>query len=103
MKAGVIFFHSNLSSLYPRKWIDDCVNSIYHQTYKDFTVYELNYGGTADFYYPAERSSQYQQSIIKLPNHSEAQNHILNIAFKDCDIVFNTNMDDIYRSDRNRS
>ena len=45
MKKGVIFFHSNIQNLYPKRWVDKCINSTIFQRERDFKIYEINYGG----------------------------------------------------------
>ena len=45
MKVGIICYHKNLSN-YPKEWIEKFRDSIRNQTWKAYTIYELNYGGT---------------------------------------------------------
>jgi hypothetical protein len=102
MKIGVVFFHKNIKSIYHEEWIKKCVESILSQTVKDFSIYEINYGG-GDY-------SVLEGSEIKNPhffiseekeNHAEAMNIVISLAFDDgCDCVFNTNLDDFYDSRR---
>ena len=44
IKTAVIFFHKNIHTLYKKKWIEDCVNSILNQENVLFDIYEINYG-----------------------------------------------------------
>jgi hypothetical protein len=96
MKIGVVFFHRNLEKIYPSKWIDECIESIKNQTYKDLIYYEIDYGGShknltgCENFYSLERK-----------NYADAMNFIITKAFDDgCDFVFNTNMDDISELNR---
>lgn len=102
MKVGVVFYHKNITHIYPKKWIEECVNSILSQTYQDFVIYELNYGDD-DFRickeFDIDREYHYYKKSFD--NHAQAMNFILNKSIKDgCDVVFNTNMDDNFTSDR---
>ncbi len=102
MKVGVIFYHKNITSIYQRGWIDECVNSIINQSYKDFVVYELNYGDD-DFAIHKEYDINGEMHFFreKFSNHADAMNFLLDKAVTDgCDCVFNTNMDDKYHIDR---
>jgi len=98
MKKGVIFFHSNIQQLYPKRWIDRCISSTISQRDNDFKIYEINYGG--DDYSVFEGISYDQEREFhqkKFSNHAEAMNFIIDRAFKDgCEVVFNTNLDDFY-------
>lgn len=102
MKKGVIFFHSNIQNLYPKRWVDKCINSTIFQRERDFKIYEINYGG--DDYSIFEGISYNQEREFhskKFSNHAEAMNFIIDRAFSDgCDFVFNTNLDDFYTPDR---
>lgn len=102
LKVGVIFYHSNITNLYPLEWIEECFNSIVNQTYSEFSIYELNYGDD-DFRLSRmfDFDKEYHYYNDKFSNHADAMNYILNKAIEDgCDYVFNTNMDDNYHPDR---
>jgi len=43
-KIGVICYHKNLLQ-YPAKWIEDFKQSILTQTFSDFVMIEVCYGG----------------------------------------------------------
>lgn len=101
MKIGVIFFHKNILSIYKDRWIKKCITSIIDQTYKDFFIYEVNYGGD-DFSiltgFNVENNKFYKENF---ENYAEAMNFIITKAFNDgCDYVFNTNLDDFYDKSR---
>lgn len=95
MKIAVILFHKNVDR-YPRKWIDKCIESIKLQTYPNFTVFELDYGGTAKQVY---HGSNFESK--KLQNHAEAHNYLLDKVFAlGYDYAFNCNVDDYYDLNR---
>ena len=102
MKKGVIFFHSNIQQLYPKRWVDKCINSIIHQRERDFKIYEINYGGDDHSVFDGIAHDQEGEfHSKKFSNHAEAMNFIIDRAFSDgCDVVFNTNLDDFYTPDR---
>lgn len=95
MKAAVIIFHKNVDEYIPREWVNKCIDSIRAQTYKDFDVFELNYGGNKQVY---------PGSIFirkEFNNHAEAHNYLLDGAFSEgYDCAFNVNIDDYYASNR---
>lgn len=95
LKCACIFYHKNISTLYQRAWIDECIDSIVAQTHKDFDIFELNYGGDDQRYTNGRFLS------IPLDNHIGAMNLLLDMIFGlGYDVVFNTNMDDIYDPQR---
>jgi hypothetical protein len=102
MKKGVIFFHKNIQEIYEERWIEKCIKTILSQTVRDFSLYEINYGGGE---YSIFEGIQLQNPHLfiseNLENHAEAMNRILDIAFEDgCEYVFNTNLDDFYHPQR---
>lgn len=95
MKLAVIIFHQNVNR-YPQSWIDDCIKSIQNQTFKNFQVFEIDYGGNNIQIYPGGNF----ESII-LNNHAEAHNYLLDKVFLlDFDYAFNVNIDDLYSVNR---
>ena len=100
IKTAVVFYHKNADSLYPHEWIMDCINSIRGQTFQDFDVFELNYGGDGKHY--ASGTGRHHYFINKkLGNHIDAMNTLLTYIFKQgYDVVWNTNMDDYYSPER---
>jgi hypothetical protein len=95
MKAAVIIFHKNVGQ-YPKVWTRQCVDSIMSQTYKDYDVWELNYGGPKVQVFP---KSLYVE--LDCPDHADAQNFLLDMCkMMKYDCVFNVNIDDFYRKDR---
>lgn len=94
-KAAVIIFHKN-SWKYPLKWVTECISSIKNQTYKKFDVFEIDYGGNNVQIYSGSRFMS-----VKLADHAEAHNFLLDIVFfLGYDSAFNVNIDDFYALDR---
>lgn len=93
-KTAVIVYHKNLSKIYPKEWIEKFKESILNQTFQDFDILELNYGGTEERIF---ENSKYES--IEMPGFAYAMNYLLD---KCCeyDCVFNTNADDWYSEDR---
>jgi hypothetical protein len=104
MKTGVIFYHKNSHILYKERWINKCIMSILNQTYQEFSIYELNYGGDKLSIfkgYDLKNDILFYNEVFN--NHAEAMNFIIDKAFYDgCEIVFNTNIDDFYSENRFR-
>jgi len=97
MKSAVIIFHKNVTTYYPKAWVDKCVASIRNQSYKDFDVFELDYGGEGNLVY--EYPGWYLSS--RMDNHAEAHNYLLDVVFKlGYDCAFNVNIDDWYALNR---
>ena len=97
-EEGGNIFHSNIQNLYPKGWVDKCINSTILQRERDFKIYEINYGGD-DYSVFDEISYEQERDFYskKLSNRSEAMNFIIDRVFFDgCDFVFNTNLDDFY-------
>ncbi len=95
LKAAVIIFHKNVQN-YPKKWIDECIESIKIQTYQNFDVFEVDYGGSNQQIYPGSNFESRE-----FDNHAEAHNYLLDKVFAlNYDCAFNVNVDDIYAVDR---
>ena len=45
-KYAVILFHKNIKKLYKWRWIEKCLHSILNQSYKNYDIFEINYGGS---------------------------------------------------------
>ena len=103
MKSAVIFFHKNILTIYKKRWIDKCIDSILNQTVQDFEIFEVNYGGGNFSLF--ENIDKYKKNFfnIELDNHVCAMNFIIDKVFddkKNFDIVFNVNLDDYYDINR---
>lgn len=96
MKSAVIIFHKNIDNYYPWEWIQKCYDTIRNQTYQDFDVFEVDYGGTNRQTY--EGSTFFSEP---LGNHANAHNFLLDRVFeRDYDCAFNVNVDDWYALNR---
>jgi hypothetical protein len=95
MKSAVIIFHRDIDR-YFWEWIEKCYQSILQQSYKDFDVFELDYGGDDRKTFP--NSNFYS---IEMPTHAHAHNFLLDEVFKlGYDCAFNVNVDDWYALNR---
>lgn len=95
IKSVCIFYHKNALKIYQREWVEQCVNSVLSQTYKNFDIIEMNYGGGQ------ERFTNGQFFSLDLENHIAAMNFLITYAFASgYDVVFNTNMDDHFHKYR---
>ena len=102
MKVATILYHKNILNICEKSWIDQCVNSILNQTYKNFTIYEINYGDD-DFKLKGQYDTDLEWNFYnkELENHAEAINFLFEQCEKDSiDYIFNNNMDDWSRFDR---
>jgi hypothetical protein len=100
-KCAVIFYHKNIKKIYKERWYKKTVETILNQTYKNFDILEINYGG--DNYSVLESftfSNKHYFYKKKLNTHTEAMVYLLNIGFESYDVIFNTNLDDYYICDR---
>ena len=100
MKAAVIIFHKNVTTYYKKEWIDKCMDSIKNQTYRDFVVLEVDYGGDGNVIFKDNRAVYY--TARNMDNHALAHNFLLDMAFNvyGCDCAFNVNVDDYYALNR---
>lgn len=101
MKTAVILFHKNINKIYKSEWIEECIQSIVNQTYKDYFVYDLNYGGDDFNFSNYFDKSNYKFFSESLENHAEAMNYLFDKCIEDdMDCVFNINLDDCYDLNR---
>jgi hypothetical protein len=103
MKICCILYHSNINKIYKTEWIQKCINTINNQTFQDFDIFELNYGEDSNSLENFFKSkNQYNFLNIKMNNHAEAMNHLLDLVFKEknYDLCFNINLDDYYDLNR---
>lgn len=102
MKVAAIIYHKNINSLYQKEWIEKSFHSITNQTFKNFTIYELNYGGDK-FKLLKEFPNDFKSRFfnIKMDNHAQAMNFLIDKCLKDgYDVIFNNNLDDISHKNR---
>ena len=102
MKVAAIIYHKNIVDLYKKDWIEKSFRSITNQTFTEFSIYELNYGGDK-FKLLKEFPNNFKSRFfnIKMENHAQAMNFLIDKCLQDgYDVIFNNNLDDI--SDINR-
>lgn len=93
-RVALIVFHANTSNLYPDAWITQFTESIVSQSYREFDIVECNYGDDNRNLFG---SNFYQK--LKLNNHAEALNLLLDHCLIIYDYVLATNVDDYYHPD----
>ena len=103
-KVAVMIFHKNILKICEKQWVMKSVKSIYDQTYQDFDVFEINYGGREESVIndKSEHHTHHFYSI-DFKNHSYAMNFLLDEIFtheESYDLVFNVNLDDYYHPSR---
>ncbi len=101
--VAVVFFHKNIHKIYQREWIDKCIRSVLEQTHSEFDIFEVNYGGeNVSLFEGVDIGTRRHRFYVQdFPDHTYAMNYIIEKAFaSDYDVVFNTNLDDIYRPER---
>lgn len=94
-RIAFISYHKNIERLYPRAWIDQYRYSVEKQTFKDFDIIEINYGG-AEY-------RIFDNSIYEVKEHEtfvHCMNNTLDRAFLEYDYVFNGNCDDVLALNR---
>lgn len=92
MKLALICYHNRANIIYLEQWISEYRHSILNQTYKDFDIVELNYGG--DSYRVFEDSNYHSKEF---PTFVHGLNYLLDcLFFQGYDCVLNSNLDDYY-------
>lgn len=96
MRVALISYHKCMDALYPKAWIERHRKSVLNQTYKDFDIYELNYGGGEERIFDQKYESK------EFPTFIHAMNYLLDFLFYDIgyDAVANLNCDDWYDKKR---
>jgi len=103
IKSCCILYHSNIFRIYKKEWIQKCLDSISNQSYNDFDIYELNYGDdNSNLNDIFKLKNNHFYFNIKMNNHAEAMNYLLDLVFKEknYDVCFNINLDDFYSLNR---
>lgn len=104
IKACCILYHKNIDKIYNKRWVNKCIDTILKQTYNNFDLLELNYGGESDSILEEHDKLKHNHKLIsiKMENHAEAMNYLLDKVFieGDYDICFNVNLDDYYNLNR---
>lgn len=93
MRIALISYHKNVFKNYPKKWIDKHVKTVTGQTFMDFDIYEVDYGGDGNRIFD---NSFYDSK--KFPTFVHTMNYLLDHLFNDLkyDVVGNLNVDDYY-------
>lgn len=93
MKVALMSYHKNLFDIYPTEWIEAYRDSILNQTFKDFEIFETNYGKSVGM---IGWKSKFQSK--EFPTFVHCMNWMLDYLFNECeyDVVANTNADDVY-------
>ena len=103
MKTCCILYNSNIFSIYKKEWIQKCLDTIINQTYTNFDIFELNYGDDdSNLKEIFNLNKDHFFFKIKMNNHAEAMNYLLDLIFKErnYDACFNINLDDFYSLNR---
>lgn len=94
MKLALLSYHKNANKIYPKEWIKAYKKSILEQTYNDFDIFEIEYGGG--------KFRIFEKSIYEskeLPTFVDAMNYMIKKILKlGYDFIANTNSDDRYSS-----
>ena len=105
MKVAIILFHKNVLTYLNPRYVIECLESIENQTFKDYDIFEINYGGEdtsiiKHFQKLLDKKHYFYKEGLK--DHSYAMNYLLNKVFNeyDYDYCFNINIDDVYHKDR---
>lgn len=96
MKCAFIAYHKNAATIYDKKWLEEYKYSVLNQTYKEFEIFELNYGG--DDFRIFENSNFHSKQF---PTFVHGLNYLLDcLFFMGYDCVANSNCDDTYSLNR---
>jgi len=96
MQIAVIVYHKNAQNIYPAHWIEKFRESILGQTFQDFSLFEVDYGGSD---YRIFQNSIYESR--SLPSFVWAMNYLIDSIFNaGYDCIANTNCDDYFSIDR---
>jgi hypothetical protein len=96
LKCALIVYHKNAEAIYPDEWIFKFRESIEKQTYKQFDIFELEYGGGNLMIF---ENSIYESK--ELPTFVDAMNYLLDKVFSmGYDYCMNSNADDYFALNR---
>jgi len=101
-KCAALVYHKNIFDIYQKKWITKCIDSITNQSFINYDILELNYGGTNLSLFPATIGNKKYFWNRRFNNHHEARGFLLHKAFHEMgfDIIFNVQLDKFYHLDR---
>ena len=101
-RVAVVIYHRNIFTKYNPEWTKGCIKNLGDQTFQDFSVVELDFGGDGVVVYDGDRPHHHYSE--KIDNLGAAISRSFDICFRELgfDLAFNINLDDIYDVDRFR-
>ena len=101
-KCAALVYHKNIFEIYQKKWITKCIDSIINQSFIEYDILELNYGGTSFSLFPATIENKKYFWNKHFNSHHEARGFLLHKAFHEMgyDVIFNVQLDKFYHLDR---
>ena len=101
-KCAALVYHKNIFDIYQKKWITKCIDSITNQSFVNYDILELNYGGTNLSLFPSTIGNKKYFWNRRFNSHHEARGFLLHKAFHEMgfDIIFNIQLDKFYHLDR---
>jgi hypothetical protein len=89
-KVALFCYHKNVNGIYPPEWIEKYKQSVIGQTFKDFDIFEFNYGGGNERIF----ENSYFESFA-YPNFVHALQYLMDKVFSSgYEFAFNSNVDD---------
>jgi len=96
MKTAFFCYHKNISAIYKKEWVDQYRDSILNQTYQDFKIFEVNYGGGEERIF---EHSEFER--IEFPSFVQCLNYLFFRAIMaGYDCAANSNVDDFFSLNR---
>lgn len=90
IRVALLCYHKNISSIYPKQWVERFRDSIEDQTYQEFDIFEINYGSGTERIF---EHSYFESSPH--PTFVHALNYLLDKVFSfGYDVAANSNVDD---------
>ena len=101
-KCAALVYHKNIFDIYQKKWITKCIDSITNQSFINYDILELNYGGNNLSLFPSTIANKKYFWNRRFNSHHEARGFLLHKAFHEMgfDIIFNVQLDKFYHLDR---
>jgi len=102
IKCAALVYHKNIFEIYQKKWITKCIDSITNQSFIEYDILELNYGGTNLSLFPVTIENKKYFWNKRFNSHHEARGFLLHKAFHEMgyDIIFNVQLDKFYHLER---
>lgn len=101
-KCAALVYHKNIFDIYQKKWITKCIDSITNQSFINYDILELNYGGNNLSLFPSTIANKKYFWNRRFNSHHEARGFLLHKAFHEMgyDVIFNVQLDKFYHLDR---